>query len=79
MAILALALGVWALIAPSSAVAWPGQGGGPPAQCCDPADEPGVNGNPFCFEGHTCCVEGWRCNNADTSPSCRRGLGEVCP
>jgi len=33
--------------------------------CCDPNDQPGVNGNPFCFEGATCCADGvWRCNNA---------------
>ena len=39
--------------------------------CCDPALEPGVNGNPFCFEGHTCCASGrWQCNNADGTPSC---------
>ena len=39
--------------------------------CCDPALEPGTGGNPFCFEGHTCCSDGkWRCNNADGTPSC---------
>jgi hypothetical protein len=39
--------------------------------CCDPTEEPGVNGNPLCFEGHTCCSDGeWRCNNANGSPSC---------
>jgi hypothetical protein len=48
-----------------------------PAQCCDPALEPGTNGNPFCFEGHTCCSDGvWRCNNPDATPSCE--AGQVC-
>ena len=55
----------------------PARKGGPKTKCCDPADEPGVGGNPFCFEGHTCCLDGrWRCNNADGSPSC--DPGEVC-
>ncbi|UCF68381.1 MAG: hypothetical protein JSV80_03525 [Acidobacteriota bacterium] len=45
--------------------------------CCDPDLEPGVNGNPLCFEGHTCCSDGvWRCNNPDGSPSC--SAGKVC-
>ncbi len=50
----------------------------PPASpCCDPALEPGANGNPFCFEGHLCCYDGrWSCNNPDGSPSCK--TGEVC-
>jgi hypothetical protein len=39
--------------------------------CCDPAEEPGHNGNPLCFEGATCCADGvWRCNNFDGSPDC---------
>lgn len=39
--------------------------------CCDPAEQPGYNGNPPCFEGATCCGDGvWRCNNFDTSPNC---------
>jgi len=46
-------------------------------KCCDPALEPGVNGNPLCFEGHTCCANGqWQCNNADGTPSCSGG--QVC-
>src|SRR5262249_22360547 len=46
-------------------------------KCCDPALEPGVNGNPLCFEGHTCCANGqWQCNNPDGSPSCSGG--QVC-
>ena len=55
-----------------------GKGKGPPSGgCCDPSLEPGVGGNPFCFEGHTCCSSGvWGCNNADGSPSCEPG--EVC-
>jgi hypothetical protein len=48
----------------------------PPA-CCDPALEPGTNGNPLCFEGHTCCSDGrWSCNQPDGSPSC--DPGQVC-
>ena len=39
--------------------------------CCDPAEQPGFNGNPLCFEGATCCADGvWRCNNFDGSPDC---------
>jgi len=46
-------------------------------KCCDPGQEPGVGGNPLCFEGHTCCSDGvWRCNNADATPSCDPGT--VC-
>lgn len=57
------------------AVAAPPGGGGD--KCCDPDEEPGVGGNPFCFEGHTCCADGnWNCNNADGTPSC--APGEVC-
>lgn len=51
------------------------------SKCCDPALEPGVGGNPLCFEGHTCCASGqWQCNNADGSPSCSGGLmcGSTC-
>ena len=53
-------------------------GGKPPADaCCDPDLEPGTNGNPFCFEGHSCCSDGvWRCNNPDATPSC--DPGHVC-
>lgn len=46
--------------------------------CCDPAAEPGVGGNPLCFEGHTCCSNGqWSCNNADGSPGCT-ACGTAC-
>lgn len=38
--------------------------------CCDPADEPGQNGNPFCFEGHTCCNGTWVCNGPTAEPAC---------
>ncbi len=45
--------------------------------CCDPADEPGTGGNPFCFEGASCCANGmWACNNGNGTPSCE--LGTVC-
>lgn len=59
----------------------PGEIGATPAadstKCCDPALEPGTNGNPFCFEGHTCCASGqWQCNNPDGTPSCSGG--QVC-
>ena len=51
--------------------------GGSGSKCCDPSSEPGVGGNPFCFEGHTCCADGqWRCNNPDATPSCPGG--QVC-
>ncbi len=47
--------------------------------CCDPAEEPGAFGNPFCFEGATCCDDGvWRCNRGDGSSSCGGGPGRVC-
>jgi len=49
--------------------------------CCDPSQEPGTNGNPFCFEGHTCCGDGtWACNDASGNSSCPAdvGTGEVC-
>ena len=77
----AVALGGWALVDSSDASngnAPLGKGGGPPGpSCCDPGLEPGVGGNPFCFEGHTCCSSGnWQCNNPDGSPSC--DPGEVC-
>lgn len=53
--------------------------GPPPSDdCCDPALEPGTNGIPFCFEGHTCCPGGWQCNNPDGSPACSKP-GEICP
>ena len=46
--------------------------------CCDPALEPGTNGIPFCFEGHTCCADGqWRCNNSDGTPGCT-ACGATC-
>lgn len=39
--------------------------------CCDPDEMPGVNGNPLCIEGATCCGDGvWRCNKGDGSPDC---------
>src|SRR5262245_36783302 len=48
------------------------------SSCCDPALEPGTNGNPLCFEGHTCCASGqWQCNNADGTPSCT-ACGAAC-
>jgi len=46
--------------------------------CCDPAKEPGQNGNPFCFEGATCCGDGeWHCNDATATPTCDV-IGHVC-
>ncbi|MCP3997881.1 MAG: hypothetical protein GY722_22900, partial [bacterium] len=40
-------------------------------QCCDAADEPGINGNPICFEGATCCAGGkWQCNNGAGHSTC---------
>jgi hypothetical protein len=48
-------------------------------QCCDPSQEPGTNGNPFCFEGATCCGDGtWACNQADGSSSCAGPVADVC-
>jgi len=87
LALPALAVGVivfcaLALIMPDTAVAAKGGkggggGGGGGAACCDPALQPGVGGNPLCFEGATCCSDGnWRCNNPDGSPSCT--VGKVC-
>ena len=76
VAVIGLGVTCWALVASSQAN--PTVLGGPPSSCCNPDDEPGVGGNPICFEGHTCCADGqWRCNNADGSPSCPPG--EVCP
>lgn len=68
-------------VAESSAIDETAQGkGGKPGgggACCDPALEPGTNGNPWCFEGHTCCDNGnWQCNNPDATPSCDPGT--VC-
>ena len=72
LCLLGIALGGWTWLTSSDAVA------DPPTSCCDPALEPGVGGNPFCFEGHSCCASGqWACNNADATPSCPPG--EVCP
>lgn len=50
-----------------------------PAVCCDPALEPGVAGNPVCFEGHACCGDGtWRCNLVGGTDACGGPVGEVC-
>ena len=50
-----------------------------PAPCCDIADMPGFNGNPFCFEGASCCGDGtWQCNQGNGQPSCD-ALGDMCP
>lgn len=72
-------LAVFVLMQPTATVAAKGgggKGGGEP-KCCDPARQPGVGGNPFCFEGATCCSDGqWRCNNANGTPSCT--AGQVC-
>jgi hypothetical protein len=68
----------FALLAPADAVAGKGGGGGKPPKtsCCNPALEPGVGGNPLCFE-NTCSSDGkWPCNNPDASPSCTPG--QVC-
>lgn len=46
--------------------------------CCDPGEKPGVNGNPPCFEGATCCATGkWECNNFDGSPNCPLPISET--
>ncbi|MFO0744605.1 MAG: Kazal-type serine protease inhibitor domain-containing protein [Myxococcota bacterium] len=46
----------------------------PPGECCNPADMPGNNGNPLCFEGATCCGDGkWHCNDGPGTATC----GEV--
>jgi hypothetical protein len=58
----------------------------PPApKCCDPADEPGHFGNPFCTEGAACCPDGsWSCSIGDgVSFPCggetiTSGFGERC-
>jgi hypothetical protein len=43
----------------------------PSASCCNPAEQPGTNGNPLCFEGATCCADGtWACNEGDGSETC---------
>lgn len=48
--------------------------------CCDPDEMPGVNGNPICFEGATCCGDGvWRCNQGDGSPDCPLLAAEPTP
>ena len=48
------------------------------APCCDPGAEPGVGGNPACFEGAACCADGqWQCNFGDGSSSCEMN-GGVC-
>ncbi len=48
------------------------------APCCDPLEEPGTHGNPFCFEGATCCADGtWQCNRGDATPTCD-APGRVC-
>ena len=54
------------------------KGGKPkPTSCCDPRLQPGACGNPFCFEGASCCSDGvWRCNQANGSPVC--SLGKAC-
>ena len=47
-------------------------------RCCDPSEEPGVDGNPLCFEGHTCCANGrWQCNDAGAQSTCAVD-GTVC-
>jgi hypothetical protein len=49
-----------------------------PVLCCDPANEPGQNGNPFCFEGASCCSNGkWACNEGDGSSTCE-APGKPC-
>jgi hypothetical protein len=46
--------------------------------CCDPTEDPGTHGNPFCFEGATCCGDGsWACNAGDGSPTCDV-ISQVC-
>ena len=48
--------------------------------CCDPAKEPGVNGNPFCFEGHACCPDGtWSCSIGDGVTFTCGGVDTVKP
>jgi hypothetical protein len=58
----------------------------PPApNCCDPADEPGQFGNPFCTEGAACCPDGsWSCSIGDRvsfpcgGETITSGFGERC-
>lgn len=58
----------------------------PPPKCCDPLEQPGAFGNPFCIEGAACCPDGtWSCSIGDgrTFP-CEGGLidsgfGQACP
>lgn len=39
--------------------------------CCNPGKKPGVNDNPPCFEGATCCANGdWECNQGNGLPNC---------
>ena len=65
----ACALGIASLAMSTDAVAK-----GKPAACCNPLLEPGTNGNPFCFEGHSCCSDGrWRCRQPNGQPSCPAG------
>jgi hypothetical protein len=49
-------------------------------KCCDLADQPGTNGNPFCFEGASCCGDGtWQCNSGNGSSTCGDvGGGAIC-
>ena len=54
-------------------------------QCCNPDDEPGVNDNTLCLEGHACCSDGtWACSIGDGKTfSCGNELvvspnGTVC-
>ena len=47
-------------------------------RCCDPLDEPGMFGNPECFEGATCCANGaWQCNDNLAVSTCAAD-GVVC-
>lgn len=46
--------------------------------CCDPALQPGVDGNPTCVEGATCCASGqWACNTANATPTCASVCGSL--
>ena len=65
-----IALGGWAWLTSSEAVA------APPVKGCDPTDEPGVEGHPIGSEGASSRSDGERSgNHADASPS--RALSEV--
>jgi len=45
----------------------------PPADCCNPAEEP------ICIEGQTCCDDGlWYCNDEMSQPACPGEVGQVC-